>query len=90
MFHDHSDRGAHKARPPRRSIVPALREAYQMDQINQRHRAHADVEATILAHGEDGDGWCAGDHDEPERYPCQARLWMEEASDRHKRRLVWP
>jgi hypothetical protein len=50
----------------------------------------ADVDATIKAHEEDGDGWCAGEHEVPEPYPCQTRLWMEDLAEKNRRAASAP
>ena len=57
-----------------------------MDQLDPLLRQLADVEGTLRAHADDGDGWCTGDHEPPEHYPCQARLWMEHAAEKTRRR----
>jgi len=51
-----------------------------------RDRILIDVRDTITAHDDDETGWCGGEHDVPQRYPCQVRLWMEEVLERHARR----
>jgi hypothetical protein len=57
-----------------------------VDQIDPLLRELADVEGTLRAHGDDGDGWCTGEHEPPEHYPCQSRLWMEHALEKTRRR----
>jgi hypothetical protein len=49
-----------------------------------RQQVRDDVEATLLAHRDDGHGQCAAGCvdmlDLPAAYPCQVRLWHEHAA----------
>jgi hypothetical protein len=52
--------------------------------------AAADLEATMRVHESDPYGFCAGVHlgeeYNPPRYPCQAKLWAEDALAKLARR----
>lgn len=57
------------------------------ESADYRAAVRADLEATIRAHEPDSRGRCVGEHlGAPERYPCQGRLWAEDALLRMARR----